>query len=483
MDQEEEPTCRVCWGGPGDPKGCDHVRAVPPFSCLHSWQAEKMTILRDASRYEVCRELYQVPRPTLQALAEAGGIDTWKLRLVRCWAAAGAFDEQPVSAWAANMLAWSTLAATTLRIATATATWSFFLSDRGPKALRSLTADGKRLFELGHAADLVARLAAEVGPAAVAAMLARVCPAATPLWATYAAWLAPASLVARCGYATQANATALSFAEHGSPERVPWLQPTDLPTTLGDHEVRIHLLAAPINPSGIETIEGQYPIAPELPGVPVHEGVDEVEAVGSKVTRMRPGDRVVPIEHGQGTWRTHRVFNELHWYKISKAIPLGTAATMVINPPIAVKLLSGFVQLAEGDMLVQSGASSHVAGFCTFSEVVAEAKAAGYTEPDPRDDLAGMDVARKVTILAWECGMHAELADVPVRSLVPKPQQLLKSGAEYMERLPEFDGEMAALAEGAEAAGECLRYVGVVDVKNRQGSVELRRYAKDHPFA
>ncbi|KAI3427052.1 hypothetical protein D9Q98_006993 [Chlorella vulgaris] len=119
----------------------------------------------------------------------------------------------------------------------------------------------------------------------------------------------------------------------------------------------------------------------------------------------------------------------------------------------------------------------------TFSEVVAEAKAAGYTEPDPRDDLAGMDVARKVTILARECGMHAELADVPVRSLVPKPLQSLKSGAEYMDRLPEFDGEMAALAEEAEAAGECLRYVGVVDVKNGQGSVELRRYAKDHPFA
>lgn len=191
-------------------------------------------------------------------------------------------------------------------------------------------------------------------------MLARVRPAATPLWATYAAWLAPDSLVTRCGYATQANATALTFAEHGSPERVLRLQHTDLPATLGDHEVRIHLLAAPINPSDINTIEGKYPIAPELPGVPGHEGVGEVEAVGPKVTRMRPGDRVVPIEHGQGTWRTHGVFNELHWYKIPKDIPLGTAATMVINPPTAVKLLSDFVQLAEGDTLVQSGASSHV---------------------------------------------------------------------------------------------------------------------------
>lgn len=119
----------------------------------------------------------------------------------------------------------------------------------------------------------------------------------------------------------------------------------------------------------------------------------------------------------------------------------------------------------------------------TFSEVVKEAQAAGYTEPDPRDDLAGMDVARKVTILSRECGMNVELADVPVRSLVPEPLQSVKSADEYMQRLPEFDGEMAALLAEAEAAGECLRYVGVVDVKNGKGSVELRRYPKDHPFA
>lgn len=119
----------------------------------------------------------------------------------------------------------------------------------------------------------------------------------------------------------------------------------------------------------------------------------------------------------------------------------------------------------------------------TFSEVVIAAKEAGYTEPDPRDDLAGMDVARKVTILARECGLDLELEKVPIQSLVPEPLQSCSSAAEYIERLPDFDGDMQKLLDEAEQAGECLRFVGVVDPVNKSGSVELRRYPKDHPFA
>ncbi|CAL8471282.1 g10824 [Coccomyxa elongata] len=118
-----------------------------------------------------------------------------------------------------------------------------------------------------------------------------------------------------------------------------------------------------------------------------------------------------------------------------------------------------------------------------FSDVVAQAKALGYTEPDPRDDLAGMDVARKVTILARETGMMVELADVPVESLVPEPLRDIKSADEFMAALPQYDADMAARLEEASAAGECLRFVGVVDCQAGAGSVELRRYPLSHPFA
>ena len=118
-----------------------------------------------------------------------------------------------------------------------------------------------------------------------------------------------------------------------------------------------------------------------------------------------------------------------------------------------------------------------------FSDIVAQAKEAGYTEPDPRDDLSGTDVARKVTILARECGLDLELSDIPVQSLVPEPLRETDSVETFMKELPKFDDDIKKQQEEAAAAGEVLRFVGVVDVKAKKGSVELRRYPKDHPFA
>ncbi|CAI7873818.1 unnamed protein product [Closterium sp. NIES-54] len=117
-----------------------------------------------------------------------------------------------------------------------------------------------------------------------------------------------------------------------------------------------------------------------------------------------------------------------------------------------------------------------------FSQIVAEARANGFTEPDPRDDLEGMDVARKVVILARECGLRLELDQVPVQSLVPEALQHVASVDEFMQRLPEFDDEMEAKRKAAEETGEVLRYVGVVDMDKREGRVELRQYPRTHAF-
>jgi len=116
-----------------------------------------------------------------------------------------------------------------------------------------------------------------------------------------------------------------------------------------------------------------------------------------------------------------------------------------------------------------------------FSEILQQAREAGFTEPDPRDDLSGMDVARKVVILAREMGVPLELDDVTVEGLVP---DALAEGSvdAFLERLPEHDDAMTEILQAARAEGKVLRFVGRVE-QNGSASVRLRRYATDHAFA
>jgi aspartokinase/homoserine dehydrogenase 1 len=120
-------------------------------------------------------------------------------------------------------------------------------------------------------------------------------------------------------------------------------------------------------------------------------------------------------------------------------------------------------------------------GSTPFSAIVRAARQKGYTEPDPRDDLSGVDVARKLTILGREMGLTLELGDVRIEGLVPMALQD-SSVDEFMARLPEFDGEMAAKFAAASAAGEVLRYVGRVEAGGA-ATVGLVRLPRTHAFA
>ncbi len=116
-----------------------------------------------------------------------------------------------------------------------------------------------------------------------------------------------------------------------------------------------------------------------------------------------------------------------------------------------------------------------------FSSIVRAAKAKGYTEPDPRDDLSGMDVARKLIILGREMGLTLEMSDVQVAGLVPAALEKC-SVEEFMLRLPEFDGAMAATLADARKKHEVLRYVGRIDADGR-ATVGLVRLDAKHAFA
>jgi len=98
-------------------------------------------------------------------------------------------------------------------------------------------------------------------------------------------------------------------------------------------------------------------------------------------------------------------------------------------------------------------------GSTPFSTVVRDAKAKGYTEPDPRDDLSGVDFARKIVILGREMGLRLEMGDVQLEGLVPNA--LAGCGVEeFLARLPEFDAPMLKRLEAARARGKVLRYWG-----------------------
>lgn len=119
-----------------------------------------------------------------------------------------------------------------------------------------------------------------------------------------------------------------------------------------------------------------------------------------------------------------------------------------------------------------------------FSDVVNSAKELGYLEPDPRDDLNGMDFARKVTILARIAGFEVESPSAfPVDSLVPKELESLATGAEFLQRLPEFDADFQKRKDDALAENKVLRYVGLVDFKANKVSVAIGKYDFEHPFA
>lgn len=120
-------------------------------------------------------------------------------------------------------------------------------------------------------------------------------------------------------------------------------------------------------------------------------------------------------------------------------------------------------------------------GSVPFSQIVREAKSKGYTEPDPREDLSGMDVARKLIILGREMGLTLELADVSVESLVPEALRAC-SIEDYLARLPEFDADMRRMLDEARAEGQVLRYVGRLTADGR-ATVGVERLAGDHSFA
>lgn len=189
------------------------------------------------------------------------------------------------------------------------------------------------------------------------------------------------------------------YRKHGDPRAV--LREEDLPDpgAPGEGEVRLRMLAAPINPADLNMVEGTYSLLPPLPAVGGNEGVAVVEAVGSGTVSaaacgasLAEGDLVIPAEAGFGTWRTHAVCAASEVARVPAGVPLHVAATVAVNPCTAYRMLRDFVALEPGAVVAQNGATSGVG-----TAVIQLARAMGVRTVNlvrDRDDPARMEKAR-----------------------------------------------------------------------------------------
>lgn len=184
---------------------------------------------------------------------------------------------------------------------------------------------------------------------------------------------------------------AVMYDQYSEPDKV--LRMADVgPVELGARDVCVKMLAAPINPSDINSIEGVYPNKPTVPGaVGGIEGVGQVQAVGQAVTAsLSPGDWVIAFPHtAMGTWQTYAVKPQVLWHKVRNDVPMEYAATVTVNPLSALVLLQCFTKLNPGDTIVQNGATS-IVGQC----VIQLAKAQGLRTISIIRDRPGSEQAK-----------------------------------------------------------------------------------------
>jgi aspartokinase/homoserine dehydrogenase 1 len=116
----------------------------------------------------------------------------------------------------------------------------------------------------------------------------------------------------------------------------------------------------------------------------------------------------------------------------------------------------------------------------SFSSIVQQAKNLGYTEPDPRVDLNGIDVKRKLLILAREAGFELEPTDITIHNILPKPCQEADTVASFMDTLEKQNEYFEKLRQDAAAEGKALRMIASLD--NGKASIGLQAVDQQSPF-
>ncbi|MBI9072311.1 MAG: bifunctional aspartate kinase/homoserine dehydrogenase I [Melioribacteraceae bacterium] len=175
--------------------------------------------------------------------------------------------------------------------------------------------------------------------------------------------------------------------------------------------------------------------------------------------------------------RTSAKYNDVHFRystNVGAALPIiSTLNDLIANGDEVIKIegvLSGTLSYIFNS--IQEGGS--------FSGIVKDAREKGFTEPDPRDDLNGLDFARKLLILIRESGKEFELKNIKIENLIPAGARKAKSVDEFFENLKNSDEDFQNKLDKAEKAGKKLCYIARYE--NGVAKVGIEEIESDHPF-
>ncbi len=153
---------------------------------------------------------------------------------------------------------------------------------------------------------------------------------------------------------------AVVYEQFGEPGSVLKLRDVPLPTP-GHGEVRVRMLASPVNPSDLLTVRGIYPMLPQLPAVPGFEGVGVVEAHGGGLWgRLMLGKRVAVLNRTNGNWCEQTIISARQVVPLPNDIPLEQAAMFFVNPATAYTMTRTILAVPRGQWLLQTAAGSAV---------------------------------------------------------------------------------------------------------------------------
>ena len=227
------------------------------------------------------------------------------------------------------------------------------------------------------------------------------------------------------------TATVICHHEHGIPEEVAQVESWDLPA-IAPSQVLVEMKASPINPADINRLEGKYPIRSPLPAIAGNEGAGIIAETGSAVSNLRVGQPVISLDR-VGHWCEAYVADAKNLIPLPDGTPLEQAAMLSVNPPTAWRMLEAFVDLKQGDWVIQNAANSGVG-----RAVIQIARLRG---------LRTINVVRRKDLIPE---LEAEGADVVVTDEIPLSKQI-------RDLTDNADAPLGLNAVGGESAREIAK--------------------------